>query len=519
MFVLTMWVAGCVHVSAPVTPQSSAHVAPEIGDKLAAADRLVQAGCYDCLRDALVTYEGLQGDASVGPNARDSAVRTALLLALRETEIGLVHGGFIERARQLLGPVEIASPELPALVDIAEVIASGPTGFTRSATTDGQFAAMLTVARKQEQWASVLRNLMPRDLIATYLWVGLACGPYGSNFPDHERRDVVIEAVADVPLISYKVATGCGLTSSEVLEAQLTKVPSFGEINYHLGLFALGGQTAHLPDLDAADTRFLAAYEWRQDWPTLTLAIGNVAMSAEDFPRALAFFDRTLGLSPDDTEAMVGAVRALTYAGRHADAITAADRLIATGRNPGDAHYWRAMNLARLKQDDHAWTDIEEAARSLVNADVPKLAGIIAITRRDMAVARDRLGLALSRRPSDCETGYYLQSVLAEQRDWNATARVASDAGACFDSEEAMVQQELATVRAAVMAPDRRDRLIARREQQLVTAARMKATVWFNAAAANFNLSRSADARVFAEKVVDDAFYGERARTLLERLK
>ena len=81
------------------------------------------------------------------------------------------------------------------------------------------------------------------------------------------------------------------------------------------------------------------------------------------------------------------------------------------------------------------------------------------------------------------------------------------------------IQQELATVRASLMAPDRRARLVARREQQLASDARMRAATWFNAAAANFNMSRPEEARRFAEKVADDSFYGERARSLLDRLK
>jgi tetratricopeptide (TPR) repeat protein len=242
-------------------------------------------------------------------------------------------------------------------------------------------------------------------------------------------------------------------------------------------------------------------------------------MSAEDFSRAFEFYGRTLELSPDDADALVGTIRALTYSNRHAEAIEAADRLLSTGRNPGEAHYWRALNLARLKRDEEAWSDIEQASSALANADVPKLAGIVAISRRDFSVARTRLELALARRRSDCETAYYLQNVLAEQRDWAAAARVAADAGSCFDTEEATIQQELATVRASLMAPERRARLIARREQQLATGARMRATAWFNAAAASFNLARPVDARRFAEKVSDDVFYAERARSLLDRLK
>jgi hypothetical protein len=69
------------------------------------------------------------------------------------------------------------------------------------------------------------------------------------------------------------------------------------------------------------------------------------------------------------------------------------------------------------------------------------------------------------------------------------------------------------------MAPERKARIVARREQQLASDARMRATAWYNAAAANFNLARADEARRFAEKVADDAFFGERARSLLERLK
>src|SRR4051794_26245362 len=295
---------------------------------------MVQRGCYDCLLDALTRYESLRADPVLGTQARESAVRTAILLALRETELGLVQGAYIERARQLLGPVERASPELPALVDIAEVVVNGPTGFTRAATTDSQLAAIVTVSRRQEQWATVLRNLMPQDLTAAYLWLGLACGPYGSTFPDHDKREAVIGSLSEVPLIEFKTLSACGLTASEPLDAELAVEPRFREINYHLGLFALGGQTGRAPDLDGADARFREAYEWRQDGRTLTLAIANVAMWAEDFTRAFDYYSRTLALSPDDADALAGTIRALTYSNRHAEAIAAADRLLGIGRNP-----------------------------------------------------------------------------------------------------------------------------------------------------------------------------------------
>ena len=516
--VIALVCAGCADRAIPHATVAEAPPTVDTRPVLAVADDNVRSGCYDCLRDALAAYEALKDDPLTGAQARERAVRTALLLAVRESELGLVPGDHIERARQLLGPVEQASPELPALVEIAEVIANGPVGFTRTATTDRQFAAMVTVSRKQQEWALVLRALMPQDLTASYLWLGLACGPYSSAFPDGDDRAAVLEADRETPLIAYKTATACGLTASEPLEAQLALEPRFAELNYHLGLFALGGQTGRPPDLDGADRWFRAAYDWRQDWPTLTQAMANVAISAEDFPRALDFYRRTMQFLPDDADALAGTIRALTYSGQHVDAIAVADRLLASGRNPGDAHYWRALNLARLKRDNEAWADIELASRALANADVPKLAGIIAINRRDFSTARDRLELARRRRGDDCETLYYLQTVHSEQREWDAAARTAADAAACFDAEEASITDELAIVRASQMASDRRERIIARREQQLATDARLRATAWFNAAAANFNLSRTDEARRFAEKLADDALLGERARSLLERL-
>ena len=46
----------------------------------------------------------------------------------------------------------------------------------------------------------------------------------------------------------------------------------------------------------------------------------------------------------------------------------------------------------------------------------------------------------------------------------------------------------------------------------------MRAACWFNAAAAHFNVGARDQARVYAEKVVDDERFGDRARDLMSRL-
>ena len=47
----------------------------------------------------------------------------------------------------------------------------------------------------------------------------------------------------------------------------------------------------------------------------------------------------------------------------------------------------------------------------------------------------------------------------------------------------------------------------------------MRATSWFNTAVAFFNLSRKGEARQYAEKVVADEQFADRAKDLLSRLR
>src|SRR5262249_25203341 len=168
--------------------------------------------------------------------------------------------------------------------------------------------------------------------------------------------------------------------------------PRFVETHYLLGATAFATQL--LNGIDEAETHFETAYGWRPDWPSLTMAIANLALTAENFDRAAEVYSKTLALVPDHPDALLSSMRAFTYAGRHADAIRSADRLLAINRNPGDARYWRALNEEQMDRHGAAWDDIERAAEAMVSPDVPKLAGIIAINRRQLDVARQRLGVS-----------------------------------------------------------------------------------------------------------------------------
>ena len=319
----------------------------------------------------------------------------------------------------------------------------------------------------------------------------------------------------ETALIAFKGAT-CGAGGgTTTLEHLLEGDPRFLEINYFLAMNAAFG--GHIDD---AIDRLQRAYAWRPRWPAVTNSLANDYIAIEEFDPAVDFFDRTLVLAPNFADARLGKARALTYAGRHEDALTTIDQLLAIGRwLIGDARYWRALNEAQLGRNEEAWSDIELAAKLLVNAEVPKLAGIVAYRLKQIDVSRAKFEESWQRNRLDCETGYYLGIVLGEQGAWPRTADVLVETDRCLQQAERNLTAEIATFRTSTDRRERRERQIAKREQQITTGRRMMATSWFNLAVAYYNLSRKDDARQYAEKVSSDEQFGGRARDLLARLR
>jgi tetratricopeptide (TPR) repeat protein len=496
----------------PPTSNPESNVQP----RLAAADALVRVGCLDCLLEAYREYDTLRGVPPVADAATFAAIRVAGLIVLRERELGTIDEGYLTHAADLLAAAPSPFPALSQLLDIVGVLPPGPAGMTRLLANDIQVAAMLRFSRNRMEWTTWLRDRAAQDEFFAYAWLTVACG--GSTGVGQASADELrpwLGLMRDAPLMAFKQAS-CFGTKPESLQALLDDQPRFVEIHYLLGLSALARRPE--PDFDEAEAHFRTAYEWRPEWPALTLARANLALTQEDFPSSLDFYDRTLALVPNHPDALVGKVRSLTYLSRHTEAIAVTDLLLAAGWNLGDARYWRALNEAQLGHNDEAWTDIELAATLMVNAEVPKLAGNIAVRRGQLDVARRTFEEARGRNPGDCETGFYLQSVLAEQGSWSRTAEVSTEAASCLEGAEAQLRKEIEEFRASTMPAQRQARQIGKRQQEIDSGARMRATCWFNAAVASFNLARPADVRRYADKVAADEQFGDRARELLTRL-
>ena len=495
----------------------------DVSPRLAEADALIQAGCFDCLRDALAKYQGVRTVVGAPPAAIEVAtegvVRAAGLLALRERELGFVDSGYLRVARDALAARSCAAGFQPCqpvsqILDIIDLLPSRTAGtIGRAPSSDAQLERLREFSRNRQSWQSLLRDSAGQDSLTAYAWLSFICGTTEGLAMTLDAVLAPVGGAADTPLLMFKRAS-CFFVQRAQLEALLTQDPRFVEVTYLLGQYAMGQR-----ELDEADQLFQQAYAWHPQWPVLTLAIANVALTAEEFDRSLEFYGKTLELEPHAADALLGKARSLTYLDRHEAAIAVTDQLLGERWLPGDAHYWRALNEAQLGRIEAAWIDIEDADKLLINDQVPKLAGIIAYRRLQLDVARAKFEISRARNPNDCETGFYLGIVFADQRVWDRTADTFVATARCLENAEQELMRDIEKIRTSKDPPARQARQIARREQQIASGRRMLATSSFNTAVAYFSLSRNEEARQFAETVKDDEQFGERAREILSRLK
>ena len=513
-FLALVAVSGCSRTMRPaVTPPGATPPGPTSSERLVAADALVRAGCFDCLQSAYREYDALRAIAAAGDAAAIGAVRSAALLSIRERELGTEDSGYLVRAREIAATIPaVQQPLLATLLDVADSL---PTrGAAQQLSTDGELGRMQAASRNRDLWTEQLRAHADEDALSAYLWLGFNCAYTGALQQTLDEWLTRLPVWRETPLVAFKTAAACGRSERAALDRLLQADGRFIELNYFLSV-----SEAFRGRIDPAMEHLQKAYAWRPRWPAVTNSLATDYITLEEFDQAVDFFDRTLAVVPNYTDAFLGKVRALTYAGRHIEALATVDQWLVLNRYVGDARYWRALNEAQLERYDEAWTDIELSAKLLINAEVPKLAGIIAYRRKQLDVSRAKFEESRERKRDDCETGYYLGVVLAEQRVWDRTSDVLVETGACLEAAELAERLAIAGIRESNAPEPRKQRQIAKREQQIVNGRRMMATSWFDIAVASYNLSRKTEARQYAEKVADDEQFGERARDLLSRLK
>ena len=515
-------VAGCAHPK----PIASNPPSPNLQPRLDAANALVRVGCFDCLTDALTEYDALRTFSGAPPaivdGATTGAIQAALLLELRERELGTTNDQYLAKARGYMTGHDDLTTAFASALDVLDLVSWRVTD-EREAANPAQFAALRRLNENRDSWKQLYRGKAGDDEFWGYIWLTFACASGETRNLTPDELEAPLAANRDAPLMAYKAAACPGTrgiadrrSAVDVKKlAELQKLePRFAEIDYYVAVHEM-----LLGQLEEADALLRRAFRWHQRWPAVTLMLASLAMTAEDFELALGYYDATLELVPGYPAAMLGRVKTLSYTGKNEEAIKTVDQILEGRWNRGEAYYWRAWNNMQLTRNDQAWIDVEAAWKLYINAGVAKLAGMIAYRREQLDVARAKFEEGHRMDATDCELGFYLGLVNAEQRRWPPTAEVFVETATCLQNGQRQYTEEIAQIQRSNASTERKARQIARREKLIRDAERMIATSWFNTAVASFNLSRKDDARQYAEKVADDQQFGERARELLSRLE
>jgi tetratricopeptide (TPR) repeat protein len=481
---------------------------------LAHADALVRRGSYASLQDALAVYERLAATGGA-PAAERRAIDTALLLALRERELGLASGRSLERA------VELANRQPPpydigVFLSVAESQPWHPGGVAKE-RQDSQLPSLRTMLKAWPAWRAPLEAGAERDPLKANFLLALDC----TRRTYQGDGEVLPWAPPDgaPPLLRFRAAVCPRMVGDATLDALAKNDPGFAETHLFLGEAALGNLT-----LRTAEKHLAEAVHAMPELPPAWLLLGHVHLAIEEPDLARDAYHRVNIAVPGQREAMLGEAKSLSYLGRHGEAIAILDEVERLGTwYMGDMYYWRAWNRHRLAQHDAANDDVLASRQRMpMDPKVDALAGFIALARHEVERAEGEFRLAVQhyegRGERDCDSGYYLASTLVMQRKWAEAGPVFERAEPCYALDEKAVRQRIATIRASDLPDDRQDRLVAAKERDILKLRLQQARSCYNAAVAYANLGEAAKARPFAERAAMHPEMKSLADQLLARL-
>lgn len=481
------------------------------GDELARAGALIREGCYRCLEEASALARPL---ATSSPAARAVAFDAALLLAVRDRELGLRSADHLPLARALApGGEDERSRVLLAVVEAMP----WPTAANGPGERDRSVVGWRTLAPVVPAWYSFLTGRPEDDVSGRYALAAVEC-TWAHLLPDAARGgESAPQPPAppaprgdEPPVVQFRHVV-CGHPSlDEVLEMR-RQVPRYEELDLIAGDVAMSGGA-----LLSAERHYQEALRAFPSMLPAAHGLARVHVMLEEYETSLPEYDVVLAAVPDQQDCLLGKARALSQLGRHAEALALLDRLIELGTwLVGDAHYWRGWNRLQVGDVDGAAADAERALTLMVNARVHVLAGAVATRRAEWERAGREFEAALPLDETDCDIPVSLGAVRGQQRDWHAAFTSYARAADCLVDWQAQLSRRVAEITAAEMSADRRERFLARTRAAVGAARRLEGQSRYNAAVSLANQGRIEEARPWAAQAAAWPEWKERAETLV----
>ncbi len=487
-----------------------APLAPEIEWQIAAADDLARKGCYVPLKEAFGIYSGLYARPECRDLVAARLVKNSLLLAVREKELGMSGRTYLDTAWTIIKENAVLAVLSP-YAEIAGFFWVQGRGTMRD--IDERFPWKET-EEKLKRLDAELRERAREDEFCAYMYLVLKCAfanPYGMKEELGESSALYPDSI----LLKYKRAI-CPEEKTDLLEEIIAENPRFYEARYFLGDLALLRGF-----LLKAEDHFLAAYEGIPESPQITISLASVAFGTEEFERSLGYFEKTLALTPEYRDALLGKAVCLSYLGRPLEAIPICQQIIGLGFwLLGESYYWMAWNQHELRDTAAAQTNIEQAKGRLpTSTEVFTLSGTIALENGDLIKAEKDLKEALQCHPANGDAMLQLGNLYVQKKDWPNSAVHFENAGFLYKDAAAELEAKIADLGKSELAADRKSVLLRRKARQLERTVLTKATAFYNAAAGYFNSGQKYKALEMAARAVEHPALKEKAEELMTGIK
>jgi tetratricopeptide (TPR) repeat protein len=494
-------------------PQEKLQIAPppvNAEAKVIEAETLTKRACYVCFKQAFQIYEDLYAYPSLKKKLALQFLKTSLLLAFRTKEIGIINPTPLNTASTLI----LENPELSGFLPCVKIVGSvWPK--TKGVMRDIDPAYVWMIDKEElEKIRQELKVKAASDEFMAYLHLATYCY-YEYLAGEKEDISAYLKLYPDSRLVKYKNAT-CFEVNPELLQVILQQEPEFYEVYYHLGDFAL--QSGKLLQ---AEGNLLKAFEGIPESPQITILLASIYFATEELERSLEFYEKTLAITPDYREAMLGKAICLSYMGKSAEAIPILENLISLGYMlMGESYYWLAWNQHELGKNEEAAANIEQAKSRLpTDSEVFRLSGTMAFEKDDFDQAEKDFKEALEYNPSNSEALLGLGRLYVQKDKWMDSGIYYEKAGVVLERTAEVILQKIRELKESSLSEERKNKLILKKKSQLQNAQAVAATAFYNSAAQYYNAGLKEKALGTAEKAAFHPFLKQKAKELILKIK
>jgi len=487
-----------------------APISPDLAQKIAEADTLSRKGSYVALKRAVQSYTALYAQPGFRTSTAPKLATTALLLAVREKELGMSNKSYMDTALQVIQE----NRSLSGLIPYAEIAGLFWVQGKGVITDIDERFPWRPTEEKLKAIEAELKAKAKVDEFSAYMYATMKCflAEPSEKIEDPEQLAAIFP---DSLLLMYKKAT-CPSENEEWLSSILAQDPEFYEAAYHLGMLSLSRG-----NLLQAEGHFLKMHEGIPESAQATILLASIAFALEEVERALEFYEKTLDIHPNYRDALLGKAICLSTLGRPEEAISVCEQIIALGYwMLGESYYWMAWNQHELKDYAAAEINIEQSKGRLpTSAEVFTLSGLIALEREDLAKAQKEFQEALRHDPSRSDVLYNLGDLSVRKEDWPGSGLYFEKAGFAFENEAEGLREKILEVEKSTLTPQRKEILIRKRRARMERAQLSRATSFYNAAAGYFNAGQKFKALEMATRSAEHPAFKQKAEELASGIK